>query len=427
MLKYCLLFLVTLSHALENNTICYRDLNCIPLSECEEIIDFVNVDNYTNYARSLSCGYFHEPYVCCNRNCITPNGSHGRMVLLQNCPNLEKNTLPQHKNKQKFLKDSFVNETHVCCNRNEDGYKTVLPAPIDDLANNALACVTPNGENAKCTGISSCSAYAYVASKTNQHFGFINDSFCGYWQSPMVCCGTVSAYKENYAANLPKEDVCGIWNSLSHDGIPPWVGMIEVSNSHENMCIGALINHQYLISTPTCAGSDEKKLIVKFGNCITNSSYRSECRFKVKQIKTFPLYNYLHSDDTGIALLKLAGTTTKSNRMPICLPENPLPIRQRVNIHGLEMFGATKIVGNSILGTTLFNDDCDFGTDLKYICLRRENVGFFPYRYIVAKSDNRQWYLEGIFNWKDWKVASHENIYSVYVYKFVSWIKSNIS
>ncbi|KAK5649788.1 hypothetical protein RI129_000817 [Pyrocoelia pectoralis] len=242
----------------------------------------------------------------------------------------------------------------------------------------------------------------------------------------MVCCGSVSSYKENYVSNLPHENVCGIWNPSTNEDIPPWVGMIEVSNSRE-ICVGALINYQYVISTSICTGRDAKRLNIKFGQCITHDSRKSECHFKVKQVKLFPLHNYLHSEDTGIVLLKLARTTTKFNRIPICLPQDQLAVRQRVNLMGLERSSYSEWTGNDISGSALFNDDCNFEADLKYLCFKSENMHFVPYQYILSKFDDNQWYLEGIFNWKEWNGSPSRNMYAIYVYKFTSWIKSNIS
>lgn len=45
---------------------CVEGFTCIPLSECSEIEALVEDDNILDYAKTLLCGYFHEPYVCCN-------------------------------------------------------------------------------------------------------------------------------------------------------------------------------------------------------------------------------------------------------------------------------------------------------------------------------------------------------------------------
>ncbi|KAF5305581.1 hypothetical protein FQA39_LY01672 [Lamprigera yunnana] len=379
MLKYFPLILIGLSVAEINK--CTNNLQCIPLSECDEIIGLVHSDDLLDYVQSLSCGYFHEPYICCARDCKTPNGNRGRLKIYKECPSLKQNEHLNNENKKQFLKDSFINETHVCCGYKEDEYKSV-PAPPDDeqsdLSN--LTCVTPNGDYAKCTQINDCPSYIEAAAEPNEYFKFINDSFCGYWKEPMVCCGDFSYYKETYADNLPENSRCGSWNVTFNKKIqpPPWLVLIS-TNEFLDVCIGALINHQYVLSTVVCTERQYKKLKIKFGACIDNGNIKETCIANVIQIKIFPLQNFIRSTDTGVVLLKL-DRSVPTHILPICLSQVQLPILQEVKIVGMSMLKRHTIVDKVVPGETIFTDDCYFGRNSACVTPNRGNGRCIPVR-----------------------------------------------
>ncbi|KAF5298248.1 hypothetical protein FQR65_LT09759 [Abscondita terminalis] len=212
MLKYLLLFVIGSSVAEINK--CKDNFKCIPFNECEEIKSSIESNSLIDYILTFSCGYFHEPYICCARDCQTPNGNYGQLVTLGNCPSLKLDENSYTISKIEFLKDSFVNETHVCCHKNETTYRLVEPAPTEEAEFETdpfdWSCTTPNGESANCTHISDCPSYVEASVEPNEYFRFINDSFCGYWKQPMVCCGEVSHYQETYANNLPDANDCDV-------------------------------------------------------------------------------------------------------------------------------------------------------------------------------------------------------------------------
>lgn len=119
-------------------------------------------------------------------------------------------------------------------------------------------CTTPNGQIANCTHIDECEAYKKAAIEPDDYFSFVNDSFCGYWRSPMICCGKESYYTESYTTRLPDDNKCGLWDE---EGIPPWVVLIS-SSSFTDFCAGVLINDEYVLGTVSCIGEEPKKMLV---------------------------------------------------------------------------------------------------------------------------------------------------------------------
>ncbi|KAK4881501.1 hypothetical protein RN001_004820 [Aquatica leii] len=412
----------------EINT-CRENFKCIPLTECNEIKSLIESNNLVNYMQSLSCGYFHEPYVCCARNCETPNGNYGQIKTLNNCPRLKQNEFSNNLSQREFLNDSFVNNTHVCCGIDEDEYKLVEPAPIELPNDLKLSCTTPNGEHANCTHINDCPSYLEAAAEPNKYFQFINDSFCGYWKEPMVCCGSTSYYKETFTNNLPENYQCGLWDTNLHKNIPPWLAVIS-STEFVDVCVGVLINHYYVISTTICTGKDHKKLNVRFGECIVNNRFNSQCNNEVALLKPFPLQKFVHADDIGVVLLKLK-KFVNAFTTPICLSRGQLPVYQEVQIMGLTRFNNLIINDKGITATTTFTDDCYFGTNFKYICMNSNNINTIrnqsPHQYVVLQLDNGRWYLEGLFNWRSWDESISNYFHAIYVHKFIPWVKSNVS
>lgn len=121
------------------------------------------------------------------------------------------------------------------------------------------SCITLNGEKAKCVHISDCEIYKKRLNGTDKEFRYVNESFCGWWKEPMVCCGDVDIYKETYISNLPNPQECGIWDESSHSSIPSWLAVIENIDT-KKICAGAVINHEYVLTTIKCTGTDFRKL-----------------------------------------------------------------------------------------------------------------------------------------------------------------------
>ncbi|KAF2891878.1 hypothetical protein ILUMI_14314 [Ignelater luminosus] len=418
----------------QSTSTCTNNRMCLPLSDCEEVRENVEKGASLNYTKSVFCGYFHEPLVCCDKDCVTPNGNYGKSVPLENCSHLQSNQQSTDKKEKKFLLESRINETHVCCNKNENNYKSVPPAPVvsrnETLKPLTSSCTTLNGENAKCVHISECDTYTKRLNGTDKEFQYVNESFCGWWKEPMVCCGDVDAYKETYASNLPKPQECGIWVEESHRDIPPWLAVIENIDT-KKICAGAVINHEYVLATIECTGKDYKKLNIQIYECINNQNAEN-CSFQGRELKLFPHNKYLYSEDTGIVLIKL--NRSIKGIYPVCLPQDELPISEEIYLMHLEELNS-KLTITQFQTLTVPTYSCYAEMKFYYekiICLRSKHIcdgtkRQFLQSSLLLKKDNT-WYLEGLFN-KQNNCYGYTNDYlnSIYVYKFVPWIKSNIS
>lgn len=113
-----------------------------------------------------------------------------------------------------------------------------------------LTCLTPNGYIGRCTNIEQCEAYHIAETGTNEEFRFINDSFCGYWTEPMICCSDDVGYDEKFAHNVPQLETCGFWNDTS--SFPPWLAVVDSKNKL-SFCLGALIHAEFVLTTTQCA------------------------------------------------------------------------------------------------------------------------------------------------------------------------------
>lgn len=69
----------------------------------------------------------------------------------------------------------------------------------------------------------------------------------------------------------------------------------------------------------------------------------------------------------------------------------------------------------------------------KLICLRSKHICESTKKQFLQSSiflkENDRWYIEGLFNKDNYNCYGYTNNYfnAIYVYKFVPWIKSNIS
>lgn len=69
------------------------------------------------------------------------------------------------------------------------------------------SCTTPNGEEAECISIYSCSIlYSALTVRSSIQIRFLRESQCGYDEDPLVCCGSSSTYTSS-TTSAPRRKV----------------------------------------------------------------------------------------------------------------------------------------------------------------------------------------------------------------------------
>ena len=236
-------------------------------------------------------------------------------------------------------------------------------------------CVTPNGEDAKCISIHSCTVIKQaVAFLHPDVIDFARKSQCGYENGPLVCCGTKSNFntpssttptvhaefedkKTSLAPlgdhSLPDNSLCGIQikqtdnktlrGSISDIYDFPWMVALMYTkgngDSVEFRCSGTLISKNFALTAAQCLDIKGFNLIkVRLGewmisrniDCAENTETETVCSDAVIDLKiveqiSHPFFNS-RTGSNNIALLKLEKKVSFTDFIrPICLPPPDLP------------------------------------------------------------------------------------------------------
>ncbi|XP_044001627.1 phenoloxidase-activating factor 3-like [Aphidius gifuensis] len=117
----------------------------------------------------------------------------------------------------------------------------------------------------------------------------------------------------------------------------PWMVLIQreyrktvIQSGHQNLCGGALINENYVLTAAHCVVSKQYTLKVNIGehdwtkSCDYNCSIENKI-FEIEKIRVHPNYQSENICMYDIALIRLKGTVNmkQPNVKPICLPLEP--------------------------------------------------------------------------------------------------------
>ncbi|KAF2894195.1 hypothetical protein ILUMI_11976 [Ignelater luminosus] len=141
------------------------------------------------------------------------------------------------------------------------------------------SCKTPNNKTGECILLRECpSLHEIIANKTEAAKEFVRQSICGFQGlDSLVCCATSagsnsSVNQDNKKTSnrhlLPDRRYCGYQHSddYAHDTSNttitefPWLARIayrrksesEDSYQKQYLCLGSLINPQYILTAATC-------------------------------------------------------------------------------------------------------------------------------------------------------------------------------